>query len=45
MLEYSVTSAFALFPIACYITASNYYLLSMIVVPPYEVHNYFLMIS
>jgi hypothetical protein len=45
MLEYSVTSGFALFPIACYITASNCYLLSMIVVPPCEVHNYFLMIN
>jgi hypothetical protein len=45
MLEYSVTSGFALSPIACYTTASNCYLLSLIVVPSYEVHNYFLMIS
>jgi hypothetical protein len=45
MLEYSVNSGFALFPIACYTTASNCYLLSMIVVPPSEVHNYFLRIS
>jgi hypothetical protein len=45
MLEYSVKSGLALFPIACYTTASNCYLLSMIVVPPCEVHNDFLMIS
>jgi hypothetical protein len=45
MLEYSVKSGFALFPIACYTTVSNCYHLSMIVVPPCEVHNYFLMIS
>jgi hypothetical protein len=45
MLEYCVNSGFALFPIACYTTASNCYHLSMIVVPPCELHNYFLMIS
>jgi hypothetical protein len=45
MLEYYFNCGSSLVSIACQTTASNCYHLSMIVVPPCEVHNYFLMIS
>jgi hypothetical protein len=45
MLRELFISGTSLISIACYSTASNCYHLSMILVPPYEVHNLFLMIS